>query len=92
MSPPHFKAFCRSIQETLTAYESVFGELAIPEADTRPTKDAAQIEQLVRTTRAAAQAAQASAVNPSSPSPSSNEKKPPSKRSRGAGKAKAKKP
>jgi hypothetical protein len=81
-SPQHFKALCRSLNETLTAYESVFGKLSIPDEDTRPSRDAAQIEETVRSRRKEFHEARAITI-------SSTEKKPPAKRSRDAAPKKA---
>ena len=78
MSPQHFKAFYRSLAETLKAYESAFGALTIPDSDVQPSADAAQIEKLIEEAR------QKRAAAGSSTTSSSIEKKPPSKRSRGA--------
>jgi hypothetical protein len=77
MSPQHFKGFCRSLNETLKAYENVFGVLQIPDVDTGPLRSAAQIETLI--TEARNKAKELTAM-PSS----STEKKQPSKRSRSA--------
>jgi len=80
MSPQHFKALVKSLNETLTAYERTFGALTIPESDIQPTFNASQIEENIQAGREARKAATEAMV-------SSIEKKPPSKRSRGAGKA-----
>ena|ERR1700732_3755191 len=80
MSPQHFKALCQSLNETLKAYEDAFGELKVPDSDIRPLRDASQIGQLIQETRNKAQAAREMSI------PSSTGKKPPAKRSRGAGK------
>jgi hypothetical protein len=79
VSPQHFKALCQSLNETLMAYESAFGELKIPESDTRPLRDASQIEKLITAAR------ERMAVLRDEPiTSSSTEKKRPSRRSRGA--------
>jgi hypothetical protein len=72
-SPQHFKALVRSLNETLAAYESAFGELNISDADTAPQKTAPEIVAMVNDSRKARNAAT-----------SSNEPLQPSKRSRGA--------
>jgi hypothetical protein len=78
MSPQHFKGFVRSLTETLKAYESVFGSLSIPDADTKPLMDAAQIEKTIKDARLRARPQ-------SEPTDSSSTvKKQPSRRSRGA--------
>jgi hypothetical protein len=82
MSPQHFKAFCLSLNETLKAYESGFGALNIPESDTKPLRDAAQIGNLISEAREKRLALEKSVTS----NPSSTEKKRPSKRSRGAAK------
>jgi hypothetical protein len=80
MSPQHFKALCLSLNETLKAYEEGFGELRIPEIDTKPLRDAAQIGLLIGEAREKRLALEKSLAS----SPSSTEQKPPAKRSRGA--------
>jgi hypothetical protein len=82
MSPQHFKAFARSLGETLGAYESVFGKLQISDADTAPNTSAEQIAQMVIQNRdkarahvAAAAAAAAGSVAPVPSVPSSSEGK-----------------
>jgi hypothetical protein len=55
LAPQHFKALIRSLNETLTAYEKVFGALTIPDADTAPRKSAEEIEKIVRGARDRAQ-------------------------------------
>jgi Protein of unknown function (DUF3467) len=80
MSPQHFKALVKSLNETLMAYERSFGTLTIPDADIQPTFDASQIEKNIQAGREAKKEAIKAMV-------SSTEKKPPSKRSRGAVKA-----
>jgi hypothetical protein len=72
-SPQHFKALVRSLNETLAAYESAFGELNISDADTAPQKTAPEVVAMVNDSRKARNAAT-----------SSNEPLRPSKRSRGA--------
>jgi hypothetical protein len=47
LSPQHFKALVRSLNETLVADESVFGELNISDADTAPHKTASEIVGIV---------------------------------------------
>jgi hypothetical protein len=83
MSPQHFKAFIRSISETLKAYEAIYGELNIADADTAPLRDASQIEVMMREGREKSRSLRRAMI-----SPSSTEKKPPAQRSRGARKAK----
>ena len=78
MSPQHFKGFVRSLNETLVAYEKTFGELKIPDADTRPLKSAEEIVEMLR------------AARPSPPS--SNEPPQPSPQSHGASLRKARRP
>jgi Protein of unknown function (DUF3467) len=81
MSPQHFKALVKSLNETLTAYEHSFGTLNIPDMDIQPTFNASQIEKNIQTSREAKKEAMEAMV-------SSTEKKPPSKQSRGVRKAK----
>jgi hypothetical protein len=84
VSPQHFKALCKSLNETLKAYENTFGELKIPDSDISPSRDAAQIEQLIRATRdKKAGGVPQEGVSTSS----STEKKRLSKRSRSSGRA-----
>jgi hypothetical protein len=78
MSPQHFKAFVRSANETLEAYEATFGKLEIPEADIAAKRNAKEIQTLLESARQQARAAEAK-INPSSTEPP-----PPLKRSRGA--------
>jgi F420-0:gamma-glutamyl ligase len=87
LSPQHFKAFCKSLNETLEAFESAYGQLTISESMTRPLRNAAQIvakiaEGQKRVDELRLKIAEDDAT-------SSTEKKPPSKRSRGARKVKA---
>jgi len=81
MSPQHFKAFVKSANETLSAYEATFGKLEIPEADIVPARNAGQIQTLLEGARQQTMAArqEAAKINPFSTEPP-----PPSKRSRGA--------
>ena len=72
LSPQHFKAFARSIQQTMEAYEQAFGVLAIPEKLTAPGISVADLAQKI-----------SDAQKGSGISPSSSAKKLPSKRSRG---------
>lgn len=82
MSPQHFKQFCRSVSKSLKAYETVFGELNIPEGDIEPATKAQKIESMLIEARAKAAALRSSINAPNSTS--STEKKRPSARSRGA--------
>ena len=84
LSPQHFKGFCRSVNETLKAYENVFGVLQIPDSDTRPVTEAPQIEAMIRAGRTQKEEMR-DASTPSSSAPST-EKPRPSRRSRGASK------
>jgi hypothetical protein len=79
MSPQHFKNFCRAMNETLKAYESVFGALAIPDSETAPAHTAEQLAGMLKQARERAAAGR----RPSDPI-SSTGTKPLSKRSRGA--------
>jgi hypothetical protein len=79
MSPQHLKALVNSLRETLAAYESVYGELKIPEEDTRPQKSAAEIEAVMKGAKKRREEARRAATA-SSPT----EKTHPSRRSRGA--------
>lgn len=88
MSPQHFKSFCLSVTETLTAYETVFGALAIPDSDVAPTMLAPQIAKSIREARERAAAIRAR-LNLPAPATSSTEKKRPSRRSRGASQQKS---
>jgi hypothetical protein len=73
LAPQHFKALVRSLNETLQAYETIYGALTIPDADTSPQRNAAEIVEMVKTLKEKAQ-----------PIPSSTAPRPPAKRSRGA--------
>ena len=77
MSPQHFKALVKSLNETLVAYERSFGALNSPDSDIEPTFSARQIEERIQVGREAKKE-QVKAMA------SSTEKKPPSKRSRAA--------
>jgi Protein of unknown function (DUF3467) len=77
-APQHFKALVRSLNETLTAYEAVYGVLAIPDQDTAPRNNASDIEKVIRSAREAQS------------NPSSGEPTPPSTRPHGAAKDAAK--
>lgn len=81
MAPQHFKALLRSLNETLAAYEAVYGALTIPDQDTAPRKSAADIEKAVRSAREQAQL-----------NLSSREAPTPSIRSHGASQKKDKRP
>jgi hypothetical protein len=81
MSPQHFKQFCLSANESLKAYERVFGELTIPAADIEPATKAEKIESMLIDARAKAAAIRKS-INVD-PTTSSTEKKRPSRRSHG---------
>jgi hypothetical protein len=86
MSPQHFKAFCRSMAESLKGYESVFGVIPIADSDAAPLHKAEQIEKLLQDTRekgAAARENLAATNMAIAERPSSTAKKQPSKRSRG---------
>jgi Protein of unknown function (DUF3467) len=50
-SPQHFKGLVRSLNETLTAYEAVFGALTIPDTETTPPNNALDIERAIRSAR-----------------------------------------
>jgi Protein of unknown function (DUF3467) len=54
LAPQHFKALVRSLTETLSAYETVFGILQIPETDITPQKNAAEITKAIEDLRAKA--------------------------------------
>jgi hypothetical protein len=87
MSPQHFKNFCLAANETLKAYERVFGELTLAEADIGPPASADLIEKMLLAARenaAASRSVQLAAMEKEATPPSSTEKKPPGKRSRGA--------
>ena len=77
MSPQRFKAFVKAMAEVLSAYENSFGALSISEEDTKPMRTASEIEEVVKKNRELVARATAKS------DPSSTEKKPPSKRSRG---------
>jgi hypothetical protein len=81
MSPQHFKGFCRSVNETLKAYEKVFGTLTIPDSETKPMTEAAEIEKMILETQRKQEEHRQSIRDASS---SSNEKPRPSRRSRAA--------
>jgi hypothetical protein len=85
MSPQHFKGFCKSLSETLEAYESAYGQLTIPESVTRPLRSAAQIVAKIAEGQKKIEDLRLKIAEDDATS--STEKKPPSKRSRGAGKA-----
>jgi hypothetical protein len=69
LAPGHFKAFVRSVNETLKAYESVYGVLTIPDADINPLKNAEQIAELIEGQRAKGHAQAQAAANLSSSEP-----------------------
>lgn len=83
VSPQHFKALCKSLNETLMAYENAFGKLNIPDSDITPSRDAAQIERMIQKVRD--ERAGIAQEGGDSTTSSSTGKKRPSKRSRGAG-------
>src|SRR5271168_589498 len=56
-SPQHFKSVVRSLIETLAAYELSFGELNIPDEDTKPLKDRTELAALVQSAKERARAA-----------------------------------
>ena len=56
MSPQHFKQFCVALNETLKAYENVFGELKISQADIQPATTAEHIEKMLNEARVKAAA------------------------------------
>lgn len=85
MSPQHFKGFVKSLNETLAAYEKVFGALTIPDSDVQPASNAEQIETRIYAAREANKKLRDTINQPTS---SSSETKLPAKRSRGARKAK----
>jgi hypothetical protein len=70
-SPQQFKALVRSLGETLKGYESVFGELAIPDADTGPFKTAEQISESIAAGRREAQEAKAADASSTAKKPHS---------------------
>jgi hypothetical protein len=84
LSPQHFKAFVKSITETLAAYEATFGKLTISEADTAPLRNAAEIQTVLETARDNARVMARASI-----SPSSTEPPPPGKQSRSAARKKA---
>jgi hypothetical protein len=67
LSPQHFKALVRSLNETLSAYESVFGELSISEADTAPQKTALEIAGMVNDYRKSRNIVTSSSTEPPPP-------------------------
>jgi hypothetical protein len=86
LSPQHFKNVVLSMNETLKAYERVFGTLTIPESDVAPANTADQLEKMMVEARETL-AAQREARSETS-RPSSSATQPPAKRSRGARKVK----
>jgi hypothetical protein len=82
-SPQHFKALLNSLNETLKAYETLYGELNIPTEETAPGSDAAAIVGILRAAknRATAENATSSSAPPQ-----------PSSRPRGASPEKGQKP
>jgi hypothetical protein len=72
-SPQNFKALVKSVSETLQAYEASFGALTIPDEDTAPTRNAAEIAMMIQTAKAKTHS-----------NPSSSEPKPRAKQSRSA--------
>ena len=81
-SPQHFKALVKSLQATLDGYEAAFGKLTINEADTTPTKSAAQIAEMIAAGR----------VSGAMPSLSSTEQPPPSEQSHAVSRKTEKRP
>jgi hypothetical protein len=63
-SPQHFKALVRTATETLSAYEAVFGRLAIPDADTAPLRSASEIVEQMNAARAAFVATSSTSPSP----------------------------
>jgi hypothetical protein len=51
MSPQQYKAFVRASNETLAAYEKVFGKLTLPDQDTQPVRNADQISATINDLR-----------------------------------------
>jgi hypothetical protein len=52
LSPQHFKALVRSLNETLKAYETAFGALTISDTESAPSRSAEEMIGLVETARA----------------------------------------
>jgi hypothetical protein len=80
-SPQQFKALVRSLTETLTGYEEVFGALSIPDSATAPSRTASQIVELIQSIR-----------DPDKANLSSNEPPPPSEQSHGEPRKKGRRP
>ena len=70
MSPQNLKALIRVLSETFSAYEKVFGQVAIPDQDTRPTSDAIRIEAQLQEARSRVAAQQITASSNGPPQPS----------------------
>ena len=68
LSPQHFKGLVRSLNETLSAFETLFGALTISDADTAPLKNATEIVELVKSMKEKA-IANPSLSAPQQPSP-----------------------
>jgi Protein of unknown function (DUF3467) len=64
LAPQHFKALLRSMNETMQAYETLYGNLTIPDSETAPLKNAEEIVALMKEIKA-----KATAANPSSSEP-----------------------
>jgi hypothetical protein len=85
VSPQHFKALLRSMEQTLTAFENVFGKLQIPDADTQSTTSAAQIQEQILQAKKRAKPPVA-APTEESPPPASTQARRTTKRARGSAK------
>jgi hypothetical protein len=53
LSPQHFKGLVRSLNETLSAYETAFGKLNIQDTETIPQKSAIEIVETIDAARRA---------------------------------------
>ena len=72
-SPQQFKALARSMTEVLGAYERSFGELAIPDLDTRPNKTADELEKMIASARSVLQQQAGSSLSSSEHLPPSSQ-------------------
>ena len=69
-SPQQFKSLVRAMTETLKAFENSFGELTIPDADTRPMKSAEEISKNITDAKKKAAEMQSNLSSSEPPQPS----------------------
>lgn len=82
MSPQQYKAFVRASNETLEAYEKVFGKLTLPDQDSQPVRNADQISATINDLRAIAKK-EAGVISSPNVSPPPSEQSPYAPRRKG---------